>query len=311
MAQERSLEVGGQINPVMTNCESCHLPAAGNDILKCSVCGGAHHSECVGASLVHVIAFRKLENLFPITCRKCMEELQEYKKERSLAADAGQLIVDLKHQIDRMKNLLDGNQAARSAPPRAGDPSLPHATLSWAGRVAQGTGQGLQLTMPPNQPATSTFVAPPQPPSPRTYAKIFHKETLEIEKMERSIIVSGLKKSRTHTDEASIVEICQDGLGLEARHKIASAQRIGRIWDDRVQNLLVTFTEKSLQQSVLRYARELREDSKFDGIYLNPSLTTEKQILGYNKRLFRRQQQNRSREVEDLAPPPSSPYHQR
>ena len=126
--------------------------------------------------------------------------------------------------------------------------------------------------------------------------------------MGRSIIVSGLRKSRAHTDEASIVEMCEDGLGLDVSHKIASTQRVGRIWERRVQNLLVTFTEKALQQSVLKYARELREDPKFEGIYINPSLTTEEQVAGYNKRLLRRQQQTSRKEVE--GPTPSSPQSQ-
>ena len=129
--------------------------------------------------------------------------------------------------------------------------------------------------------------------------------------MGRSIIVSGLQKSRTHTDEASIAEICEDGLGLQVSHKIASTQRVGRIWAGRIQNLLVTFTEKALQQSVLKYARELREDPKFKGIYINPSLTTEEQVAGYNKRLLRRQQQISRREVEGPAPPSHQSQHQR
>ena len=91
------------------------------------------------------------------------------------------------------------------------------------------------------------------------------------------------------------MDLCEDGLGLQVEHKVASTQRVGRIWEGRIQNLLVTFTEKSLQRAVLKYARELRNYHKFEGIYINPSLTTEEQVTGYNKRLLRKQQQNSRR----------------
>ena len=113
-----------------------------------------------------------------------------------------------------MRSLLDSNQAML-ATLHAADPSLPQVTPSWADRVSGS--HGLQIAMPPNHPATSTQGAYPQPPSPRTYAKIFHKESLELQKVEKSIIVSGLENSRAHTDEASIIEICGDGLGVDIK----------------------------------------------------------------------------------------------
>ena len=113
---------------------------------------------------------------------------------------------------------------------------------------------------------------------------------IELERLSKSLIISGLPTHLSRPDMEVFIDICQGELGLTP--DIKSCRRVGQKRDDRPQPLLVVLGGSDQAYQLLSGAKFLRRSSNpvvRDNIYINRNMTRAESRAAYDDRCRRRQ----------------------
>ena len=100
---------------------------------------------------------------------------------------------------------------------------------------------------------------------------IVESEEKKEKEKECNVIIRGLKKLPKHEAEGKVNDIFSF---LEVDTDPLKMDLIGTTNEQNMQLLLVKMPKPKVKWELIRKAEKLRDDSGFDGIYINPDLTT-------------------------------------
>ena len=112
------------------------------------------------------------------------------------------------------------------------------------------------------------------------YNTLRKKERIEEEK-EPNIIVSGLEVQSPNQDWSTATALLND-LGINT-NVLLKVDRVGKVKSNK-QLLRLKLCDVSTKWGVIKQAKTIRQNPKWNGIYLNLDLTREQQVIEYELR---------------------------
>lgn len=123
-------------------------------------------------------------------------------------------------------------------------------------------------------------------------ATAVYVDQLRKKARERRLVVTGLERSTTQSDEASFAALCINELHIQStQQSIVSSKRLGHPIEGKIQPLMIIMKQADQAQQIIESAKLLRKSSDpsiRDRVFINPHMTKAEAAAAYQVRLQRR-----------------------